>query len=317
MISARKVRSLLATARLPNIPSVVSNVWLGIALAAFQTGWDGAAHQWLGAVLLSLAGVLLYVSGNFLNDWYDREWDMKNRPERALPQRLFNAKCYLAVAIVTTGLGVALATLVHLRSGTAAALIAFFVIIYTRWHKRAVWPVIPMGICRALLPVMGWLAFSKYSLTGFPLEPIAFIGVHALGLLVYIAGLSLSARYESMATPPAGALFFSRTLLIATALLMTLWWMPTYPQLAVFGLIPFAVWLVICVSIFRRPIPKFVSGLLAGIPLVDWIATLPLALILTLPGTDVWENPFAFTVLLIPPVAFILGRTLQRLTSAT
>jgi 4-hydroxybenzoate polyprenyltransferase len=317
MISARKIRSLLATARLPNVPSVVSNVWLGIALAAFHSGFDETRENALAAVLLSLAGVLLYVSGNFLNDWYDREWDMKNRPERALPQRLFNAKCYLAVAIITVGLGIALATFVHLRSGMTAAAIAFFILIYTRWHKGAVWPVIPMGICRALLPVMGWLAFTKVSFTVSSPEPLVFIGAHALGLLVYVAGLSLSARYESMAEPPAGALFFSRALFIAAGLLMTLWWVPKVPQLAILGLIPYAVWLVICVSVYRRPIPKFVSGLLAGIPLVDWIATLPLALTLALPDTRIWENPFTAAVLTIPPLAFVLGRALQRLTSAT
>jgi hypothetical protein len=34
-----KVRALLATARLPNIPSVISNVWFGVAL--------GLSRKWL------------------------------------------------------------------------------------------------------------------------------------------------------------------------------------------------------------------------------------------------------------------------------
>src|SRR5688572_23543978 len=97
-----KVRALLATLRIANAPSVVSNVFLG-----FMVGWVGSEHdywkpgsmEWDRATMACLAGVLLYCSGNLANDWFDRKWDAEKRPERALPSGLFHPASYLVVAV--------------------------------------------------------------------------------------------------------------------------------------------------------------------------------------------------------------------------
>ncbi|RYD36314.1 MAG: hypothetical protein EOP87_05710, partial [Verrucomicrobiaceae bacterium] len=70
-----KLRPLLATARIANVPSVISNVWAGIAIGSVVQRWEhGGQPVWLHALFLTLAGVFLYIGGNFLNDWHDREW---------------------------------------------------------------------------------------------------------------------------------------------------------------------------------------------------------------------------------------------------
>ena len=328
-----KLHALLSTARVANIPSVVSNVWLGVAIAAYLGGWSSVSHPWLAAAGLALAGVLLYVSGNFLNDWMDRAWDLKNRPERALPRGLFPPDLYLAVAAVCAVGGLFLSALTSLASAAVALVILCMVVIYTYWHKRSPWAIIAMGLCRALLPIMGAVGFSavflrqgvSFSLqlpTGIILIPpySGMIGACAFGLFCHIAGLSLSARYEAMATPPACISKLARILFITAAAAVsyaTYRWHIDSMFFIIAGLFPYGLWTFLSLSIWRRPVSKHVSRLLAGIPLIDWMALLPL----TLPSLALanLEETASFTVacLFVPPLAFVSALLLQRLAPAT
>ena len=86
-----KLRALLATLRIANAPSVVSNVFLGFMLGWIydRDYWNPASMHWHEAAIACLAGLMLYFSGNLANDWFDRSWDAEKRPERALPSGLF------------------------------------------------------------------------------------------------------------------------------------------------------------------------------------------------------------------------------------
>lgn len=326
MNPAGKFHALLATSRIANVPSVVSNVWLGVAVAALSGGWATFETPWAAAAQLALAGVLIYVAGNFLNDWMDRAWDAKNRPERALPRGLFPPALYLGVAAGCALLGLVLAAAMSFATGLVALGIVAAVIIYTVWHKQSPFSVIAMGLCRALLPVMGAVGFSGVSgneiqlPTGqiFEIEtrsgvPI-FAAICALGLFCHIAGLSLSARSESLASPPASVSWLGK-IMFAIALVATgyVGWLQSgaWP-LAIAGGLPYAIWIFLSLSIWRKPVPLHVSRLLAGIPLVDWAVLLPVALALGM----TWD-PFVLACFGIPPLAFILALLLQRVAPAT
>jgi 4-hydroxybenzoate polyprenyltransferase len=321
-----KSRSLLATARIANVPSVVSNVWVGIAIAAAFHRWETNGPFLSAALCLTIAGVLLYIFGNFLNDWHDREWDRKNRPERALPSGLFSPAHYLFIALACALIGLFAAFGVSAGSGLVAVLIVIFIGIYTRWHKRAIWPVIPMGLCRALLPVLGFVGISalnggprtssELEWLGHPIEQV-LVTAQAAGLLLYIAGLSLNARYESAANPSMPALVFSKALLVSSGTVVAVCWAWLSPKMALIGFLPFAVWLAICLTKFRRPIPVHVSALLAGIPFVDWVGPLTYALLEPVFHYPPALRPYLFACFLIPPLAFLTGRLLQRLAPAT
>lgn len=302
-----KLHALLSTARVANIPSVVSNVWLGVAMGLIYGNAMFSNAFWLPSASLSVAGVLLYIGGNFLNDWMDSDWDKIHRPERALPRGLFPSRLYLTLAITLICSGVGFAALAHWRSAAAAGAIAFFIVIYTLWHKRSSWAVIPMGLCRALLPVMAFLAFYPYINGIWPM---------ACALLCYIAGLSLSARYESMAEPPKLTGVMARMLLLTTAVFIA--WgikqMSVDRTLVVLGALPYLVWTSFCLRFRRKPLPRLVSGLLAGIPLVDWMALLPVAVTLM---KSSGASPIAIGCLVISPLAFISALLLQRLAPAT
>ena len=79
MKSGTKPHALLSTTRIANVPSVVSNLGVGVLLGSIDGGAD-FSWPWL----LSLAAVLFYVSGNFLNDWADRDWDRSCRCKRRI-----------------------------------------------------------------------------------------------------------------------------------------------------------------------------------------------------------------------------------------
>ena len=331
-----KVRALLATLRIANAPSVVSNVFLG-----YMFGWisfAGGADPAYAALspprppwILIAAGLFLYFSGNLGNDWFDRKWDEEKRPERALPKGLFKPGAYLAAASAFSATGVALSFSESWLCGVCALVIVVLIAIYTRFHKVAIWPVIPMGLCRAGLYVLGfiawWPGWARLESYGLAADKVALhwaesISILAIGLFSYVAGLSLSARYEGMQDSPPGPRVISLAMLFIPFAAMSCQFMPEYPQKGIAGMIPFGIWLALCLTKFRKPIPRYVSGLLAGIPLVDFIAAAPLALglaggVLQKSGWDVYQYPHLMAMLVVPLVAFVLGRALQRLAPAT
>ena len=331
-----KVRALLATLRIANGPSVVSNVFLGFMLgwaASEHAYWEPGSMEWERPIAACLAGMMLYFAGNLANDWFDRKWDAEKRPERALPSGLFRPASYLVFALLLAASGIALAFLLNPFSGIVAVVIALMVSIYTYFHKKAMWAVIPMGLCRAGLYFLGFFAawytsanlelFKKehFDVTSMVLSSMKTPGIFGVGLFCYIAGLSLSARYEGMEDPPQGPKVISLALLIMPLAAMSSSFMG-YENLVVAGIIgmlPFTLWLALCRTLFKKPIPRYVSALLAGIPLVDLIAAVPMVHAL-----DIRKHPPGFlhlphlvALLAVPIAAFILGRLLQKLAPAT
>ncbi|MEK6232209.1 MAG: UbiA family prenyltransferase [Luteolibacter sp.] len=299
-----KIHALLSTARIANVPSVVSNLGVGVLLGSTAAG-SSFSWPWL----LSVAVVLFYVSGNFLNDWADREWDKDKRPERALPQGMFSANAYLATAVGGAGIGLVLAAFSGLGALLVAAVLVFFIWLYTKVHKTAAWSVIPMGLCRACLPVLGYVAMGR-GISATVLFPAA-------ALLLYIIGLSLSARWEARGDLPVEQKWQARGLLVGAGLLAAILPLLTDPLFGWIGLLPFGIWLALCVTKFQSPVPVHVSALLAGIPLVDWIVLLPMALSwLNLKRVESVDVMF-ITAIILPPLAFVSGRLLQRLAPAT
>jgi 4-hydroxybenzoate polyprenyltransferase len=334
-----KVRALLATLRIANAPSVVSNVFLGLMMGwIVRFHWIGSAvsaFDWSRGLLACCGGLLLYFSGNLANDWFDREWDATRRPERALPSGLFPPGSYLALSLLLAVSGIAVGFVLNFLSGCTAILICLLIGIYTWFHKKAIWAVIPMGLCRAGLYFFGffaqWLTLAEIeTFHREQIGPEAYLRtlflpfLLAVGLFSYIAGLSLSARYEGMENPPQGPKVISLAMLILPLPAMSCVFMIAYhPLFGIAGMAPFIVWLALSRTRFKKPIPRYVSALLAGIPLVDFIAAFPLALGFRedleadFIEISLLAVPQFLGLLTIPIAAFIAGRALQRLAPAT
>ena len=318
MIRSAKLQALAASARLANVPSVVSNVWLGCVLA--YAGSPGVpSGPFSGrAGLLVMAGVSLYLAGNFLNDWADRAWDAVHRPERALPQKMFPAGVYLVVATGCGALALGAAARVNEWALSVVPLIGLCILLYTWAHKRTAWAIIPMALCRALLPALGWLGCIRPA--GGPppgwATVIVLIPILA-GQFCYIAGLSLSARNESQPMSTGG---ITRSVLVLFPLAAA--WMFAESHLicvlplgfCLLGLAPYCLWNTLSLTVYRQPVSCQVASLLAGIPLVDWIVLLPVALELWVMG---YPQPLPVLCLAMPPCAVLAGKLLQRLAPAT
>jgi heme O synthase-like polyprenyltransferase len=297
MSQKSKWTALLATIRTPNIPSVACNVLTGSILASIA-----APLQTPQAISAIASGVLLYLAGNLLNDWHDRDWDALHRPERALPQKIFQPSSYLTLAIACSLAGLATAA-ANPRSLAIAAIILGLILIYTKSHKSSALAIIPMGLCRAFLPMLGYCACSHQSLT-------SILILMATALLIHTCGLSLVARSESKPDRHPSRLFlYGYPLAVAitclaahissTRSIIHLW-----P-----AALPYLLWTFLALFLLRRSAFTGVSMLLAGIPLVDWTFLIPFA-----------KHPDAslpWLALCAPPIAFILGKSLQKIVPAT
>ncbi|MEO8616672.1 MAG: UbiA family prenyltransferase [Luteolibacter sp.] len=328
MSRSGKIHALLSTARVANIPSVVSNVWVGVALTVATNNRMGDRIKmdihdvpWPSVCCLTLTGICLYAAGNFLNDWVDRDWDKKHRPERALPTGLFPPALYLGLALLLASVGLGLATWENLPAGVVAMGIIGCIVIYTVWHKRSAWAVVPMGLCRALLPILGALGMMENQRNLENIIGYAIVGpLLGGGLFFYIVGLSMSARCESKSSPSSNETSFSIILFVlaATPLLFAGLLTGHASWATMIGIAPYLVWLGLCRTLFRRPISKYVSALLAGIPLVDWMFLLPFSLTSFFHASPTMpQHPLEWVSLTLPPLAFIAALLLQRLAPAT
>jgi hypothetical protein len=304
MNSESKTIALLATARIANVPSVVSNLGAGVFL-----GWAGSGENFAWPWMLMLAAILFYVCGNFLNDWADCGWDKENRPERALPSGMFPRASYLVVALGGFGVGLGLAAMHGLGAFVVSACLVVLICVYTKIHKKTPLSVVPMGLCRACLPLLGFLGVRDR------IEPQVLYP--ALALLLYIIALSVSARWESKGSVPAEKKLVARGLLVVSGLIAAALPIQLIPHLGWIGLVPFGVWLGLSLTKYRSPVPAHVSALLAGIPLIDWIPLLPIALMLLGHGMVGAGDAAFLTAFMLAPISFVLGRALQRLAPAT
>jgi hypothetical protein len=175
--------ALLRLGRVSNLPTVWTNVLSGAVLA----GGDWRSSRF-GIVLLAMS--LFYVGGMYLNDYFDRTIDMRERPERPIPSGIISARAVGAIGIsLLCGGFVLIAAMGTLIATALAALLAGTILAYDFHHKGNPHAPIVMGGCRALL-----YAATAAVLTGG--VPILVI-LAAVAIAAYVAGLTYAARQES------------------------------------------------------------------------------------------------------------------------
>lgn len=306
----RRLHALMSTARVANVPSVVSNVMLGAAAAWISAAQSVPDAAWDRIAAACLSGILLYLSGNFFNDWMDDVWDARHRPERALPAGIFRRGTYGITALLLGLAGFLSAFPAGSAAVHAAGWIVLGVIAYTLLHKRVAWAVVFIGLCRAGLVWLGAAAFAP------DLVPWnAGVTLAAAAVFCYIVVLSLAARRESKAAPspsrrvPAVAGLF---LLVPVLMLASTdtWGLGPW---CLAGLIPYAIWMTVCHRAKANGVGAYVSALLAGIPLVDWILLLPVGIGYLADGSQGGVG----ASWIVPPLAFVAALALQRLAPAT
>jgi 4-hydroxybenzoate polyprenyltransferase len=256
----RQLRTLLVLGRVSNLPTVWSNCLAGWWLSGGGNFWK------LPLLLLGVSA--LYTGGMFLNDAFDAEFDQQRRASRPIP----SGKIPLPTVWRFGWAWLALGIFGLLWLGKMAAVLAFVlvlcILIYNAAHKVVTVSPWLMGACRFWVYVIAGTA-GVHGLSGWPL----WCGV-ALGL--YVVGLSYVARRESYRGPVP---YWPLLLLIAPIGLALMMDTGAAQKPALFASLILALWVARCIStVFQTGginVGRIVSGLLAGIVLVDWLAIAP------------------------------------------
>ena len=248
------VATLLRLGRVSNLPTVWTNVLAGAVLSG------GDWRNWrLGLMLVAMSS--FYVGGMYLNDYFDRAIDGRERPERPIPSGHISAHVVATIGFCLIGAGAVATAAMGPAAAAMAALLAISVVAYDLHHKANPFAPVVMGACRALV-----YGATATALSG---SVTIFVAVAAVAIAAFVAGLTYAARQESL--DKIGNLW--PLALLAAPLLVAIGVFRQGPgAMAVYLLL--AVWIAAAVYLLaRRPVAGSVSRavgwLIAGISLCD------------------------------------------------
>src|SRR5690606_31208615 len=118
LVQSPRVRTYLELVRLPNLFTAVGDI-----VAGFLILTRGETVSWRDLVVLMLASVCLYAGGVVLNDYFDRDIDAVERPERPIPSGRIHERDALKLGVRLLGLGCVFAVGVGIPSLIVAVLL--------------------------------------------------------------------------------------------------------------------------------------------------------------------------------------------------
>ena len=256
----RQLGTLVILGRVSNLPTVWSNCLAG--------WWLGGGENFANFPLLFLGVTALYLGGMYLNDAFDADFDRQHRPERPIPSGAISLPAVWGWGLVWLALGALCLIAIGKTTGVLAIVLLVCIVLYDATHKVITASPWLMGACRFWVYVIAG-STASWGVNGWPI----WCGA---ALAFYVAGLSHVAQLESsrgliprwplalLAVPVALAMLMdsgeNRAPAIWVSLILVLW-----------------------IARCARPIfqggevnvGRIVSGLLAGIVFVDWLAVAP------------------------------------------
>jgi 4-hydroxybenzoate polyprenyltransferase len=165
------LRAYAELMRPPNVVTAVADVLAGYAVAGLG---NHRALPWL-----VLASASLYAGGVTLNDFFDRQLDALERPERPIPSGRVPARVAAALGASLLIVGIISASQATREAALLASVIAALILLYDAWGKRQ--PIagpVNMGLCRALNLLLGVAAVPAALTTAWTLGvvPLVYIG---------------------------------------------------------------------------------------------------------------------------------------------
>ena len=182
-----KLKPYLELGRISNIPTVISNVLLGIALVSLET-------ISITTVLMILSGACFYLAGMYMNDICDYKWDMDHKNSRPLVKgvvRLKQVKLIQYSLFILAFIFYFIA--ININHASIYALIYPLILLgFITWynvdHKENVFSPIIMGLCRSFL-ILSASALYKVDLS---LNSLFLI----LTYVAYTGALTYCAKFE-------------------------------------------------------------------------------------------------------------------------
>ncbi len=196
-----KLLSYLRLFRAPNVFTAIADVAMGLVFVNASFG------QATPAACLVGASCLLYTAGMILNDVFDVQTDVRERPHRPIPAGQVSLAWarwlgfeFLVIGIVLGACAGFAAGNVPLpwRSGAVAACLAACVLLYDGLLKNTIVAPLAMGACRFFNVLLGMslsaTAFGdSFSIAGFATSHLMVAG----GIGIYISGVTWFARTEA------------------------------------------------------------------------------------------------------------------------
>ena len=279
----QRFRTLLVLGRVSNLPTVWSNCLAGWWLSGGENFWK------LPFLILGVSS--LYTGGMFLNDAFDAEFDRQRRASRPIPSGQISVDTVWTFGWAWLALGILLLIFCGKIAGALAVVLAICILIYNAAHKAITASPWLMGLCRFWVYVIAGTTAAN-GLNGNSI----WCGV---ALAFYIVGLSYVARRESFRGPIP---YWPLLLLAAPIFLAMLMNAGDARKAAMILSLALALWVARCARTIFLPgevnVARIVSGLLAGIVFVDWLAVAPQcphelsAIFLMLFGATLWLQRF-------------------------
>lgn len=203
--------------RLPNVFTALADVAMGFLITHASSEPRGQLAA------LAAASACLYLAGMVLNDFFDRELDARERPERPIPSGRVSAGAARTLGFGLLGAGLAAGGTGSIlggesRSVLVAVALATMVVTYDAWLKRTPLGPLAMGACRSLNVLLGMSAATAW-------HPMHWIV--AAGIGTYIAGVTWFARTEATESHRGQLALATLVLLAGLALLA---WYPSWSE---------------------------------------------------------------------------------------
>jgi 4-hydroxybenzoate polyprenyltransferase len=207
----------------------------------------------------------------FLNDAFDSEYDQQYRKERPVPSGAITLAHVWGWGFGWLVAGVLLLSLLGTIALVLSLLLVSAILIYDAIHKVITLSPLIMALCRWLL----YLLASSSALNG-----VSGLAIWSgLALAAYVVGLSYLARGERAHGAPSP---WAGVLLITPVLLAWIVNNGEYKPRAILLSAILIVWVIRCVRetflVTMPSVVRTVSGLLAGICLVDLLAVAGISL---------------------------------------
>jgi 4-hydroxybenzoate polyprenyltransferase len=249
--------TLLRLGRISNVPTIWTNVLAGSVIAG-GVGYSKAVG------LIAIAMTAFYVGGMYLNDFFDRAIDARDRPGRPIDAGEIRANSVMLIGFGLLAAGIALMIPFGAGAILCGVLLAGVIVLYDVWHKGNMLSPVVMGSCRALVYMGTGIAMAG------GISNATIIGAAALAC--HVAGITYAAKQESL--DRIGNLWplvlLAVPLIVALPVLFDGW-----TTIAAFVLLLAADAVAVRLLVKRSSpgaVPLAVSGLIAAICLVDALA---------------------------------------------
>ena len=131
---------------------------IGVLIGGFINSRVGNANLWLAAIIAGL----ITASGNVINDYFDIDIDMINKPDRILPSGKFPLKPALWIGISLSVFATLLGFFLGWKMGGIALLMSILAFLYSwQFKKTFLWGNIIVSMMTALTFFYGGLVFNK------------------------------------------------------------------------------------------------------------------------------------------------------------